>query len=109
MNKDEMMTLEEMEKIINEHNNYNSNCRIIAEDEIVIKKSELELATQTMKAFDDIYANGFVTLAKHHETINQIEKETAREILQDIKRFDGWNELGELCEFIANKYGIELE
>lgn len=33
-------------------------------------------------------------------------EETVRNILQDINRFDEWNELGELCVHIADKYGL---
>lgn len=37
------------------------------------------------------------------------EKETAREILQTIRSYDGWNELGDLRDDIAETYGIEVE
>lgn len=36
-------------------------------------------------------------------------KETAREILQTIKSYDGWNELQRLRDDIAEKYGVEVE
>ena len=36
-------------------------------------------------------------------------KETAREILQTIKSYDGWNELQRLRDEIAEEYGVEVE
>lgn len=37
------------------------------------------------------------------------EKETAKEILQTIKSYDGWNELQRLRDDIAETYGVEVE
>lgn len=67
---------------------YNAGCRIIADDEIVIKKSERV----------NVIAEEFEEL---------VRKETAREILQIIK--DEYEYIGDLERIIAKKYGIELE
>ena len=132
MNKDEMKMIEEMAThmvdycgrfqmcpydadsnvtcdICKARSLYNANCRIIADDEIVVKKSEQK---QWLK--DCIESN------KKTEEIAR--KQTAREILQEIlytKSCEEWFENEQLVDFgekivdkienLAKKYGIELE
>ena len=43
------------------------------------------------------------------ETIRIAKMETAKEILQTIKSYDGWNELQRLRDEIAEEYELEVE
>ena len=120
MNKDEM--IEEMAKIANfsafdftqgtiqsktiytamAEALYNANCRIIAEDEIVIKKSEyetlkaqndtLELSVKDLRYRNAQFANANKLFAKRNDELLdelqgaiRIKEKTAREILQGFK------------------------
>ncbi len=102
----------------------NLNYRKVGEDEVVVKKGMLIDAAKAFEELGNLYANGFVTLAKHHETVNQVAKETAREILQAVLTFvkKGMEivasgkalanydlKLVKMLEEYAEKYNIELE
>lgn len=43
------------------------------------------------------------------ELLEQTRKETAKEILQKIRSYDGWNELGDLRDDIAETYGVKVK
>lgn len=76
---------------------YNANCRIISEDEIVVKKSEQK---QWLKDF----------IESNKKTEEIIRKETAREILKLIEYYDIEHPVftrSEVFERVATKYGIE--
>ena len=77
MNENEKeMTIEEMEKIINEHS------RIIGDDEIVLTKSEYEnLRLAQYNAQNTINEIFLLSLQK----IEQAKKETAKEIFARVK------------------------
>lgn len=142
MNKDEMMTIEEMEKIINEHDNYsaskcdmlvanankdemikeianvldslyNAGYRKVADDEIVIKKSEYEallLEQKRLKEMVDRIPCGY-------ELKEVTRQETAREIAKIIisNRVKIFNTIysdfafSNMIYAILKENGIELE
>ena len=107
---------------------YNANCRIIADDEIVIKKSEYEKLTKTYAAINSeayycglsvggdmigerFFAKEEVEYWKSRciEIGDVASKETAKEILQIIKdEYEYIECIGDLERIIAKKYGIEL-
>lgn len=55
MDKEKNMTLEEMRKIMDEHMGDYANYRIIADDEIVLKKSELARLKNLELNYDQVY------------------------------------------------------
>lgn len=83
---------------------FDGGCRIVSDDEIVIKESEyidMELFENVIRARNDYYLK-----------YEQAEKETAREILQEIQQMDGFScdyDIDDIVLKIAEKYGIELE
>lgn len=114
----------------------NKNCRIIADDEIVVKKQQYEQLKkynrdrkrlrlkwqQAKQDLDDIYSNGFVLLVEHHEIVDQVARETRQETAREILALigkpnykgDDWYEGAffkqeQIREQIADIYGIELE
>lgn len=75
------------------------SCRLIADDEIVIKTSETECCDEKVIAFFE----------EHNA---KVRKQTAREILQEMLKYEDELPLlsrEEIYEEIAKKYGIELE
>lgn len=116
---------------------YNANCRIIADDEIVIKKSEYEALKKDKndykqrlessdKRYEQLVRTSVETLEKKHQywetkckEIGDVAgKETAREILQELKDkqiyiltndlFGGNTALIQAINELAKAYGIEL-
>lgn len=55
MGKKEKMTLEEMRKIMDEHMGDYANCRIIGDDEIVLKKRELARLKNLENNYEQVY------------------------------------------------------
>ena len=108
---------------------HNAGCRIIGDDEIVIKKQAYEKFVEEFAKQEEIahsYEQGYTELLEaNHQLQDELEKtkqQTAREILQEIlytKSCEEWFENEQLVDFgkkivdkienLANKYGIELE
>lgn len=81
----------------------------INDDEVVVSKEEYERLQIELKSFQitDMLKEAYISQLK--EELKQANKETAREILQTIKSYDGWNELQRLRDDIAETYGVEVE
>lgn len=82
---------------------YYEGCRIVGEDEIVVKKSKIGMLEKTIDYLE-------MEKAQLNKQLEQAEQETAREILQEV--VNAWN-TGNLNQrelaYICTKYGIELE
>lgn len=108
---------------------YKKGGRIVAEDEIVIKKQAYEKFVEEFAKQEEIaysYEQGYTELLEtNHQLQDELEKtkqETAREILREIlytKSCEDWFENEQLVDFgkkivdkienLAQKYGIGLE
>lgn len=141
MNKDEMKMIEEMAEIIYNRQShclvcscedcgysgrincnsikkavalYNANCRIIGEDEIVVKKSDLEGFEKLARKYESLKAAQKINDEHLHIRIKkQAKQETARAILQMI--YDKGKDTAMIClptiaiKQLAKAYGIKLE
>jgi hypothetical protein len=92
---------------------YNANYRKVGDDEVIVKKGMLIDAAKAFEELGNLYANGFVTLAKHHETIKQVAKETASEILFTIYTYLKGAMTQQttalmIVKALAEHYGIEM-
>lgn len=104
---------------------YDQNCLLrlrVSELEKEIEKLKAQNETLELYNKDLKYTNKeFVKVNKafakrNDELLDELQEctdikakakqETAREILQYLKRFVGWNKLDVLCKLIADKYGL---
>lgn len=109
---------------------YNANCRIIAEDEIVIKKQAYEKFVEEFAKQEEIahsYEQGYAELLEtNHQLQDELEKtkQEKRDILQELKEMFGtsrefnWigagmggigDHISDRIEQFAKEKGIELE
>lgn len=134
MNKYEMKMIEELTKVLKKIGNsdepmldgltewadviaealYNANCRILADDEVVIKKSELARLKNLEINYEQVYEEyRKLEQERLHDEFKKHEQELARAILQRI--YDIGKDTGTIClsayaiEQFAKAYHIELE
>ena len=130
MNKDEKKMIEEIYETLSRvsqtartfeevsHRLYTENCRIIADDEIVVKKEDVDYITE-------LYREKIGQVEKWRNlcelNIKETKQEAVREILQEVydtfakKVVNGLPNLlyddfkSQVVKIIANRHGIELE
>ena len=95
---------------------YKKGGRIVADDEIVVKKSDIEGFEKLARKYESLKAAQKINDEHLHIRIKkQAKQETAREILQELydEAMRYTNEVIELSALqikqLANKYGIKLE
>lgn len=78
---------------------YHITCEDVSEYMELAQKEERKKMQEELKQASELKA----------ETIRIAKMETAKEILQTIKSYDGWNELQRLRDEIAEEYELEVE
>lgn len=93
---------------------WGKNYRKVAEDEIIITKSEYEQLKKYNRDRKRLRLRWQQTKQEVKDTEKKTKQETARKILQDMCKIAGgtqWNLVGlsEIKAYAKRKYGIELE
>ena len=95
---------------------YNAGYRKVAENEIVIKKSELKKIQLELEVRENVWGLEYNDILENYakQYYELAKQETAREILQNIKKeiddIGDWQPVyDEMFARIANRHGIELE
>lgn len=98
---------------------YNAGYRKIPENAVVLTREEYEWLKDKAKELNDIYSNGFRTLAEVDELIKQERKATAKDFIFKVESYLGYNDDNEtftkkellliLAEVAKEQFGVEVD
>lgn len=118
-----VLTREEHEELKRYKTEWLNNEKMHLQAELEDTEFELSCVNSAYKALCEMYDEAKMKERKYNEFNHNLVvenqnlkdklelkgKETAREILQTIKSYDGWNELQRLRDDIAEQYGVEVD
>lgn len=98
---------------------YDKGARILPQNAVVLTREEYEWLKDKAKELNDIYSNGFRTLAEVDKLIKQARKETAKDFIFKVESYLGYNADNEtftkkellliLAEVAKEQFGVEVE